>query len=557
MRINEGNFFDNWKEFTIKRPDETILNHLDVIKNHTNLDGRLKHNNRELIKVFSLFITHNYGSHVYELCNFLKYLNQIKFPLYNVMVLNSSEIIQKIKKIEFSKSNKLNVNMTLKIEKHSFILHYNRISTYIIMLDFIEEFLGLEEIYSLDNKVNNLKFHKELKNISNDISKKIYFYFKNLLPSSYLQNFSTIIGNEIIENNSEDHMIVSEDITDDFILNFWIKYSSNKNDLLVKTFSLAADFCMVYKKAIDINKINPISFGGYSDGKDAWSNLSEEDVNTLLEELVDNSQDNIFISINKIKKMQDLKINILKKKEIDQLLIFSKYQKTSFKLSLTIFRICIFSRIQNKVIESERRKKSNFDNLLDTNLGYKDQFQNYKELILNIDFIKEIIFYKLWAFNKIEYFLCIRDFLDRKESTLFDLFVKEEQILNKLLKTNDNKRLIAEDDDDKLKIENISKKFKQILKQDDNKYNFSAFRTFLEKLKLKSRTFRRNGFEFKSANDKNFKNLDDLYLSLTEINNFLNQFLNFTLETGLNLKVQLDEDKKIFFKQFNILYPRK
>ena len=147
MSINERNFFDNWKEFVIGKPDETILNHLDIIKNHTVLDGNLKYkNDKEVYKVFSLFITHNYGSHVYELVNFLKYLTFIEFPIYKIMVSYSSEITKEIKKIELKKNNTISNQMTLKFDKHSFNLHYNRISIYIIMLDFIEEFLGLETL---------------------------------------------------------------------------------------------------------------------------------------------------------------------------------------------------------------------------------------------------------------------------------------------------------------------------------------------------------------------------------------------------------------------------
>ena len=104
MSINERNFFDNWKEFIIGKPDETILNHLDIIKNHTVLDGNLKYkSDKEVYKVFSLFITHNYGSHIYELVNFLKYLTFIEFPINKIMVSNSSEITKEIKKIEFKK----------------------------------------------------------------------------------------------------------------------------------------------------------------------------------------------------------------------------------------------------------------------------------------------------------------------------------------------------------------------------------------------------------------------------------------------------------------------
>ena len=51
-------------------------------------------------------------------------------------------------------------------------------------------------------------------------------------------------------------------------------------------------------------------------------------MDNLLDQLVDNSADNIFHSIDYIEKIQDKKINLLKKNQINELKIFSKYQNT-------------------------------------------------------------------------------------------------------------------------------------------------------------------------------------------------------------------------------------
>ena len=54
MRINEINFFDNWKEFSLQKPDEIILNHYDIVKNHTDNNGDIKHkNSKDVVKIFS------------------------------------------------------------------------------------------------------------------------------------------------------------------------------------------------------------------------------------------------------------------------------------------------------------------------------------------------------------------------------------------------------------------------------------------------------------------------------------------------------------------------
>ena len=44
-----------------------------------------------------------------------------------------------------------------------------------------------------------LSTQKELQEISNNVSKKVYSYLKNLLPTSHLQSLSLAIGNFIIK----------------------------------------------------------------------------------------------------------------------------------------------------------------------------------------------------------------------------------------------------------------------------------------------------------------------------------------------------------------------
>jgi len=193
-------FFDDWKEFTLQKPDEVILNHFENIKNKTTLTGSLKYPNlKEVNKVFALFITHNYGSIIYELCNFLKYLSQNNLPFYNIMVMESNDLLKKIKKINFINSQEISNKFTLKLQSYNFDIAYSRISNLIIIIEFLEEILGLEEILSLDKSIGNISTQKELQEISNNVSKKVYSYLKNLLPTSHLQNLSLAIGNFIIK----------------------------------------------------------------------------------------------------------------------------------------------------------------------------------------------------------------------------------------------------------------------------------------------------------------------------------------------------------------------
>jgi hypothetical protein len=351
-------FFDDWKEFTLQKPDEVILNHFENIKNKTTLTGSLKYRNlKEVNKVFALFITHNYGSVIYELCNFLKYLSQNNLPFYNIMVMESNDLLKKIKKINFINSQEISNKFTLKLESYNFDIAYSRISNLIIIIEFLEEILGLEEILLLDKSFDNAHSQKSLQEISNNVSKKVYSYLKNLIPTSHLQSFSKAIGNLIVKKNrDENHKIVSEDISDDFIFDFWVASSLEEKDLLIKTFSLAADLCLTYKKSIELSEKYNFSSRYQSYDEYSLNTISEDTLNEFLEQITSHDEHMFSKSFKKLCILQSNKTNILKKKELSAIEIFSKYDDLSMKLPLTILRICVFGNIQNKIIENQRRK---------------------------------------------------------------------------------------------------------------------------------------------------------------------------------------------------------
>ena len=65
--------------------------------------------------------------------------------------MNSKQIIKKIRTKEFNIKSEISNKFLLKIENYSFEMTYSRIATYTVILDFIEEFLGLnEEVLKID-----------------------------------------------------------------------------------------------------------------------------------------------------------------------------------------------------------------------------------------------------------------------------------------------------------------------------------------------------------------------------------------------------------------------
>ena len=562
MRINDNNFFDKWKEFSIEKPDEIILNHFDIVKNHTDLNGDIKHkNSKELIKTFSLIITHNYGTSVYELCNFLKFLNNLKLSVYHIMVMNSKQIIKKIRTKEFNIKSEISNKFLLKIENYSFEMTYGRIATYTVILDFIEEFLGINEILSIEEKIDKASSHNDLKLISNDLSKKIYDYLKDLLPSSYLQSFSAAIGNQIIDQKKdENHIINSDDISDDFILNFWINSMSLESKLRIKTYSLAADFCLTYKKSIELDA--KFSFQNLDEinGHEPWNYLPNDKVELFVEELCEETENVLSNSIKYINDLYLQKINVLKKNEINEIKLFSKYQQISLKLPLTIFRICIFGDVQNKIIEAQRRKKLdlNKNDFFESNdLNYNLKKSSYKNLIKNIEIIKNIVFYKLWNFEQKDVFSLICNYLDKHEINYYNKFIDDQKQKLNLetsqteldIKINPNIEINFQQNLDELFLH-----FKEFIKLEYEGKNFKNFLNCLVLFKKQEKMFRRSGFDFKTYNNENLKILLKIYHTLNEIMKFLSKFLKEFDTTIKSVDDQFSEDKQIFLEHFNYLY---
>ena len=562
-------FFDEWKEFTLKKPDEVILNHFENIKNKTNLTGSLKYPNlKEVNKIFALFITHNYGSVIYELCNFLKYVSQNNLPFYQIMVMENNELLKKIKKINFENSQKISNKFTLKLESYNFDIAYSRISNLIIIIEFLEEILGLEEILLLDKSISNVITQKELQEISNNVSKKVYSYLKNLLPTSHLQRISAAIGNFIIKKNrDENHKIVSDDISDDFIFDFWVAFSLEEKDLLIKTFILASDLCLSYKKSIELSEKYNFSSRHQVDEEYSLNMISEDKLNEFLEQITSSDEHVFSKSFNKLCILQSDKINILKKKELGEIEVFSKYNDLSMRLPLTIFRICVFGNIQNKIIENHRRKKTDLNDFLQSYFNtsiYYDQKQAIENIINNNSYICEILFYKLWLFESPKVIELMRNYLNKNEFILFENFISQNKE-NLDFETNlDDIELFKElakknmdytpDEYREEKLANLYEEFKIFINSSKFKSDFYSFLNFLSKIKKNTISFRRSGFDFNQNSKENIKTITEIYNTLSVIKEFLCNFI-YALNLNVNnLKSKFNEDKIKFFEQFKVLY---
>ena len=570
MRTIEKNFFNNWNEFSLQKPDEKILDHLEIVQNQTKLNGEPKHKNKKsVIKTFALFLTHNYGSAIYELCNFLKYLENTELSLYNIMILDANDIAKKIKQNQLRSNVSLSSKIEFKIENKSFEIYFTRIHIYIIILDFIEEFLGLEEILKLEENLKDSNTYESLQKLSNHLSRQIYNYLKTLLPSSHLQNFSTTISNQILSNKkSQNPEITSDDITDDFILNFWINSKNLINEQEIKTFTLAADICLNYRRSVKLNNIYNLKYINQINDEDSLTFITNENIDDFLNQVVDDNEDNIVKFFDYLENLNKQKINILKKNELNELRKFVKYQDLSFELPLTILRIVIFGSIQNKIVEAFRRKNNTSTNKIlneEYSNEYNKQVTIYNKFLLNLNDLKNIIFYRLWSFNAKFSLEFVRDFLTDNEVNIFNSYLnsiteslKHKNSLNDVKNdysfSQSNNVSLINNKINESEIDIFLEKVKIFLKEQND---FVSFNNFLKETKKKSNNFRRSGINFDLNNQENTKIFIKSYRSLNEIKEFMFKYLSELELKVTNLKNQFNSDKEIFFNNFKKLYYEK
>ena len=239
------------------------------------------------------------------------------------------------------------------------------------------------------------------------------------------------------------------------------------------------------------------------------------------------------------------------------------------KLPLTILRICVFGNIQNKIIENQRRKKSDlndfFQSYSDTSI-YFDQRQVIQNILNNNSFICEILFYKLWSFEAPKVIDIIRNYLNKDELILFENFINQNkdkldfelnlddiELFRELTKKNMN---YTSDEYREEKLANLHEKFKIFITSSKFQSDFKSFLNFLNKTKKSTMSFRRSGFDFNLNSKENIKILTEIYNTLSIIKEFLLKFINALNLNVNNLKSKFNEDKIIFFEHFKLLYSK-
>ena len=545
--------FESWKEFSLQKPSHIFYNSLQNVLENTDLEGDLKHKKENVLKVFSLLITHNYGHLLYELIHLLYYLNTIKIPYYKTLVLKSYNIRKEI----LANGNKLNKEkkeIECSLNKKEFKISFSRIPVLLVLLDFIEEFLGVQKIIEFNDYLEKVVNNNQLNLISNNLSKLLYEFMKDKLPSAHIQNYGYLISEELSKfKNEKFDNLNPDDIDDSFIFNLWERVNTVYDNISLKTYRLVFQLCLKFKKAMELSPTLTLSSVGSENNENVWYqekfygdsiednyqwDKSSKKFETIANQIIEDNE-KLEDGINFFEILQKKGVNLIKKNEIEELRLLSFYPEFLNKIPLSFIRNIIFSNFQNILIEGERRNnfKENYDKILNAkNYNYYDDyFIKIEKTNLHLIRLKSIIFSYLWENRSTFSADLINEYLSSNERDILKDFTKKH--------INQNSENI---DSLVLSLKNF------IQDEHRNGKNFSEFKYKISEFNTFRKSFRRKGlFIDKSTNlNKTFyeasKFLDKFIIT---ISNFKESFSN-----NKDLDFQFSKDFDNFTRVFGLIH---
>ena len=75
----------------------------------------------------------------------------------------------------------------------------DRISTYLIIIDFMEEFIGIDELIQCQNHLEKVNSEQDIKKIINNINKTIYKEISSKSPNSHSKKIAESLFNNVIK----------------------------------------------------------------------------------------------------------------------------------------------------------------------------------------------------------------------------------------------------------------------------------------------------------------------------------------------------------------------
>lgn len=571
------NIFQNWPQFRIHPPADDLLQILAHLREATSSNNNPRHSKKIVDKTILMIGTQNYSLHVYSMCHLLSAFSAAGISFVNLYQFNGTitkTSVQNLFTQHSSTSNILIKDKTIDFTdgygKIWFAYNLSQGPLSLCLFDFLIEIVSpteIQEHYKLLGKSTN---QNDVKSISNEISRKMYAYLKDRLPTSSAQDRADLFTNymKTLSQENQAEGSLSELIVDDMIFDFWdlkkhdenlrLKlYSSCVFSWAIFRYALSSSYHLAFEPIENSNELNdpkPTEVDKVTHRKwvEREQNFGDEAKKTQpcltsnsFDYLSNEQTESPLTHLKQVSTENLNTIKLLNNREIGKIEPLCQLGNQAEFILKSEFRLSIFSPIQFQLVEKKRKDHSTqpvFRGIM--NIPNQQYLQHRHEIETIATTCEELAFTIASRLIETGYPFGLTALLeastgdDRKQ---LEHFLKEQAIeLEGKSVSSEAAKIYAEK---MLKI--IPKELPEIAKKMKN--NFQKYRRF--------------GINKRKSQDEGDFSLwcEEIMQSvprLMKIRNFIkNVFKNSLLTGEENQLAQLtDEDKQVFFKSFNSLY---
>ena len=571
------NIFQNWPQFRIHPPADDLLQKLVNLREATSSNECARHSKKIVDKTILMIGTQNYSLHVYSMCHLLSALSASGVTFENLYqftgtiskntvehLLNqnpsTSSILIQAKSIEFKDNH----------GKVWFAYSLSQAPLSLCLFDFLIEIIDPVQMQKHYEFLGNKPKQNDIKSISNEISRDMYAYLKDRLPTSSAQDRADLFTNYVKtlsqENQTTRHL--SELIADDMIFDFW---DLNKHDekLRLKLYSscvfswamfrdaLSSSHQLAFEPIEDLNgtddpkltEVDRVTHRRWIEREQALAGQTEFFQPCLTSasfDFVCNKENESPLTLLEEVSAKKLKtIKLLNKKEIGKIEPLCQLGRQAGFILKSEFRLSTFSPTQFQLVEKKRKNHSTQPVLEGMMKIPNEQYLQHRREVERLAITcEELAFTSACRLIETGYHFGLTTLLEASQGedrNRLERFLKEQ---SKILEGKHVSTKEAEVYAEKI-LKIIPKELPEIAK----------------KMKDNFQKYRRSGLNRrKSQHEDDFSLWSEEIIrsvpKLIKISNFIkNVFENSLLTEEEDRLAQLTaEDKQIFFKSFNSLY---
>jgi hypothetical protein len=390
------NIFQNWPQFRLHPPADDLLQSLQHLREATVIQSRPRHSKKSVDKIILMIASQNYSIPLYSLFHLLAALSAsgVKFEdLYRFQNTISKQSVEQLLTHRhlpnfLTRNNNL-IEFNDKDGNKWFTLAYSQGPISLCLFDFLIETIGPEWIQKIYISLGKTPSQDQIRTTSNEISKSVYAYLKDRLPTSSVQDRAELFSDYIksLGNGRLTETNLFELIDDDMILEFWELHKDHENFRL-KLYSTCVFSWAKYRHAIavsdkltfetidnfdengesKISVMDKLSHKNFVEQEKYEQRTTQEDTDAIFPNrcLTADSFD-FFFEIQDQTPIQLLeyvgadklqKIKCLNKKEVKILEPLCQLGNQAHYFIKSEARMSVFSPIQSQLVEKIRKKDS-------------------------------------------------------------------------------------------------------------------------------------------------------------------------------------------------------